>query len=1583
VQKSWIEKNNLGWDSEKGQDSAKEMFERMITMKFLPAGRSLWSFGSPAVTERRLFESLFNCVPKGSLIFTRGGLFKIEDTEIGQEVLTSDGYHKILNKFNRGIKKLVRIKTEDGEFRCTQDHKLAVLNNLETYEWKEAGNLQNGDRIVTPRISIDGIKTNLPEWKYPLHDTSVNITIPELDQEMAWLLGLFSGDGCTYPNYKNGGKGSQIVISLGINELDMAEMAKRQIERFGSNLNVKIIKPTNVNVYNVRCCSRQLSWYFDKNFKQSHAELKIPDCILKATKEIKLAFASGCMDSDGCVKDVPIVMCSICEKFVRELQVLLYSCGIESRVKFQSAGRIKKLYKLALLTTHSKKIFNLIPTLHKKCIIGKRSRKANGFPLSFIEDKKFRKKHGLVSKGQQINIDSFCKEYGDIDNCPLKVLSVSEDNEEETFDIEVEDVHEFYCNGILCHNCSFVTTENIDKEYSIPFTWMMNASMLGVGVATDVRGRGKLMINESDEKEELFVVPDSREGWVQSLEKLLNSYFYNEHRPTMRFDYSQIRPEGAILKAFGGVSSGYKPLEKMLEGIREVLERNKNSLITTRTIADICNMIAVCVVSGNIRRCIPSNSLILTNKGLVRIKDVEIGQEVLTSDGSYHEIINKFDQGIQRLVKIKTQDGYIKCTPNHRMAVFNSCEAYIWKTAEELKEGDRLITPRIAIDGFDTELPDWDSPPHRSSCKNIVIPKLDADIAWFLGAFLGDGCAMPDYKHEGNGAHITIVFGIDEYDMALKAKQQIQRFGDLNVRIHKRDNSNCYDVHCYSKQLSWYLDKNIKQSNTELKIPDCILKGTKEVRLGFIAGVMDSDGSVKQHIQIVSTIYENFARELQILLYSCGIETRLRICEKEHPSRDGKGWRKLHYLYAITKYSREKINTIPQLFKKFQFTTSQFANGFPVSFIKDWRVKQKYCRERMNIDTYCKVYGDIKMCPCEVKSVTEDIEEQTYDIEVEEKSEFYCDGYLCHNSAFLILGSPEDDEFIHLKDYNRNPERSAYGWSSNNSIIAKVGMDYSGIAKIIVDRGEPGAFWLENARNYSRMCELPDYKDKKVLGTNPCISGDTLIAVADGRRAISIKQLAEEGKDVPVYSLNKDTGDIEVKWGRNPRITGTDKKLYRVLFDDGNHIDVTENHKFFTMDRKEKETRELVKGDSLPRFRKYVDEYVFIHKNIYGDNKEAEHRVIGSFYHPELEFHDEYKGCCKTDGYVFHHVNEVKTDNRPENIEPMTFEEHNRIHNKERSVGEKNPMFGRQQSEYTKRLIGEKAKERFEDEDYKQNMSDKIKEKWEDQEFKEKMEEAFFRRETNKSLIREAECKEQGMITRRIDPHTFVIIKNCLGCGKEISVSYHRRDTQTICQSQDCLTKIYGEKRNHRQGETFERRSFENFVKQVSVYDQLKSMSENEIVMKKEWEQECSSQRVSHRFDANNDRREYILPGWRAFVDKADEFLDSHQYYKGMNTENTLELHRRVMFFKDLQEKLSRYPTLEEFQEKYSGEYSDNWEEFKQLCEEYNHRVISVSELPGTHAVYNITIDDNHTYAIVFDRTGNDGIFTCNCGEIS
>lgn len=90
-------------------------------------------------------------------------------------------------------------------------------------------------------------------------------------------------------------------------------------------------------------------------------------------------------------------------------------------------------------------------------------------------------------------------------------------------------------------------------------------------------------------------------------------------------------------------------------------------------------------------------------------------------------------------------------------------------------------------------------------------------------------------------------------------------------------------------------------------------------------------------------------------------------------------------------------------------------------------------------------------------------------------------------TAELALGSPDDEEYLQLKDPKRCKEQlMAWRWASNNSIIANEGMDYMRAGQQTASNGEPGYFWLENARAYGRVKDGPGYVDAKVAGTNPC-----------------------------------------------------------------------------------------------------------------------------------------------------------------------------------------------------------------------------------------------------------------------------------------------------------------------------------------------------------------------------------------------------------------------------------------------------------------------------------------------------------------
>jgi intein/homing endonuclease len=679
------------------------------------------------------------------------------------------------------------------------------------------------------------------------------------------------------------------------------------------------------------------------------------------------------------------------------------------------------------------------------------------------------------------------------------------------------------------NNCSATDTED---DFVHSAEWTMDGLMNGVGVGFTTNWRGEATMPDKKDSE-IFVIPDSREGWVESLIKLMCSYIdsprYGKNKFPI-FDYSQIRAHGEPIKGFGGTASGFDPLKQMHDRIESYLdafcigrlqctsktwkefksEDVENSTSEwrevdvevdkpyshTRLVADVFNAIGACVVAGNVRRCLPGDALVHTKGGLIPIKDVEIGQEALTFNG-YQKITNKFVQGVQKLVKIITQDGDFRCTPNHRVAIATSYSDYTWKMASELVKGDRLIGARDFIEGQETSLPEWsyEKPSsHSTTCKDIIIPELDADMAWFVGLFHADGYTYPNYDKNGFNAYVSLVFGLDEMDIAEKAREQLERFGEnLNVTLKKRKDENSLMVHCQSKQVAWYFDKNFKKANTEIRVPEFILKARHHVKLAYVAGVTDGDGCTGHRpIIVVSTVYEKFARDLQNVLYSCGIESRLNICTKNYPSRKD-NWQKVHNLSLITKRSQTEFSEIPELIKDLRVNSkSQNANGFPSSFETNSKFKTLYglySNKQFNIDAYAKQYGECSFTPIEVVEVVEDVEEETYDIEVENRHEFFCNGIICHNSAEISLGYVDDKDFMNLKNYEINPERSAIGWLSNNSVVLRADNGYKDfsyipdLARGIRDNGEPGMINLYNIQKYGRSGK--ELQDDATM-VNPC-----------------------------------------------------------------------------------------------------------------------------------------------------------------------------------------------------------------------------------------------------------------------------------------------------------------------------------------------------------------------------------------------------------------------------------------------------------------------------------------------------------------
>jgi adenosylcobalamin-dependent ribonucleoside-triphosphate reductase len=170
-----------------------------------------------------------------------------------------------------------------------------------------------------------------------------------------------------------------------------------------------------------------------------------------------------------------------------------------------------------------------------------------------------------------------------------------------------------------------VSTRDIDRnDPGALFSWVMDALMLGIGVGFDTVGQDKeIIIHAPTEPENVWEIPDTREGWVDSVRMLLNSYL-RSNQAIQKFNYDLIRPLGAPIKGFGGVASGPAPLIALHDKINTVIGGRAGEKLDSRAIVDIVNLIGTCVVSGNVRRSATLALGLPEDKDFINLKNAEV-----------------------------------------------------------------------------------------------------------------------------------------------------------------------------------------------------------------------------------------------------------------------------------------------------------------------------------------------------------------------------------------------------------------------------------------------------------------------------------------------------------------------------------------------------------------------------------------------------------------------------------------------------------------------------------------------------------------------------------------------------------------------------------------------------------------------------------------------------------------------------------------------------------------------------------------------------------------------------------------------
>ena len=536
---------------------------------------------------------------------------------------------------------------------------------------------------------------------------------------------------------------------------------------------------------------------------------------------------------------------------------------------------------------------------------------------------------------------------------------------------------------------------------------------IGMTVASQRREQAEIKVDEANSRVEI-IAGDSRQGWVKSYQTLLelstDERFDGEVEAII--DLSDIRPAGERLKGFGGMANPVK-LPELYERCAKILNNALGRQLNSIECCLLIDEAAACVVAGNIRRCLPEDALVHTAKGLVPIKDVQIGDQVQTPLG-YRKVVNKFDQGQQNVHEIETNGPVPRATLNHQIAVFSNAKGEVrWKRLSELNEGDRLMHSNQILTGTLTHLPaDTTSqrPEQSRTAKGIQIPDLTAAVAWLIGFTHGDGyVALGRDKHNKPYGRVEWAMNACDNDQRLlsqlrsKIDAGLAEFGLTAAHGSVRGENTAKSV-CSSIRLAEYFHAHIKQPNQPLEVPRYILQGSIDVRASYLAGLMDSDGAVNNRPpHLVTSVYRNFVHQVAAVLSSLGIAGRLSTTVPTNANWQAKYNLKLpalkgQYNALIAPHSAKGPVRVGLKTYGFTLSGAMMREAYSYSEMRDMGFQGSHSVEA-NYERYV-AEADLDLdIPVTVNGLGSYDHVQTYDIEVEEAHCFYCDGYLTHNSA--------------------------------------------------------------------------------------------------------------------------------------------------------------------------------------------------------------------------------------------------------------------------------------------------------------------------------------------------------------------------------------------------------------------------------------------------------------------------------------------------------------------------------------------------------------------------------------------------------
>ena len=174
-------------------------------------------------------------------------------------------------------------------------------------------------------------------------------------------------------------------------------------------------------------------------------------------------------------------------------------------------------------------------------------------------------------------------------------------------------------DNIAGYNCSYVAIDRITAFDEILYI-LMNGTGVGFSVERQHVQQLPVVADEFHPSDTIIKVADSRTGWAKSLKELIANLYAGM---VPKWDVSNVRPAGAVLKTFGGRSSGPDPLVDLFKFTVDIFKKAAGRKLSSIECHDLVCKIAEIVVVGGVRR---SALISLSNLSDDRMRAAKAGQ---------------------------------------------------------------------------------------------------------------------------------------------------------------------------------------------------------------------------------------------------------------------------------------------------------------------------------------------------------------------------------------------------------------------------------------------------------------------------------------------------------------------------------------------------------------------------------------------------------------------------------------------------------------------------------------------------------------------------------------------------------------------------------------------------------------------------------------------------------------------------------------------------------------------------------------------------------------------------------------------